>query len=52
MAMGKKCKQLGVKERERIMVLHSLEWSHGKIALDIGRSKSTVTRELKMHRDP
>lgn len=52
MAMRKKYKQLGIKERERIMVLNSLEWSHGQIALDIGRSKSTVTRELKRNRAP
>jgi len=51
-AMRKKYKQLGIKERERIMVLNSLEWNHGQIALDIGRSKSTVTRELKRNRAP
>jgi len=48
--MGKKYKQLGIKERERIMVLYSLERSHGEIALDIGRSKSTVARELNRNR--
>ena len=37
MAMRKKYKQLGIKERERVMVLHSLGWSRGRIACDIGR---------------
>jgi len=50
--MRKKYKQLGIKERERIMVLNSLEWSHEQIAFDIDRSKSTVTRELKRNRSP
>ncbi len=52
MAMRKKYKRLGIEERERIMALNSLEWSHGEIALDIGRSKSTVTRELRRNRVP
>ncbi len=50
--MRKKYNQLGIKERERIMVLNSFGWSHDQIALDIGRSKSTVTRELKRNRSP
>jgi IS30 family transposase len=50
--MRKKYKQFGIEERERIMVLNSLEWSHGEIAIDIGRSKSTVTRELNRNRVP
>ena len=50
--MRNKYKQLGIKERERIMVLNSLEWSHDQIALDICRSKSTVTRELKRNLSP
>ena len=52
MAMRKKYKQLGREERERIMVLNSLERSHSQIALAIGRSKSTVTRELQRNRAP
>lgn len=51
-AMRKKYNQLGIEERERIMVLNSLELSHGRIALAIGRSKSTVTRELNRNRVP
>lgn len=50
--MGKIYKQLGITERERIMVLRSLGWTHGEIACDIGRSKSTVTRELQRNRVP
>ena len=50
--MGKIYKQLGILERERIMVLHSLGWSQGRIACDIGRSKSSVTRELQRNREP
>jgi len=34
------------------MVLHSLGWSCGRIACDIGRSKSTVTRELQRNSEP
>ncbi len=33
------------------MVLNSLEWSHGRISVEIGRSKSTVTRELNRNRE-
>ncbi len=50
--MRKRYKQLGIEERERIMVLSSLEWSHGMIAKKIGRSKSTVTRELQRNCAP
>ncbi|MDH5679453.1 MAG: helix-turn-helix domain-containing protein, partial [Nitrospinota bacterium] len=50
--MGKIYKQLGIKERERVMVLHSLGWSHGRMACDIGRPKSTVTREIQRNREP
>ncbi len=52
MAMRKKYNHLGIEERERIMVLNSLEWNHARIALEIGRSKSTVTRELQRNREP
>ena len=51
-SMGKIYKQLGISKRERIMVLHSLGWSHGRISCDIGRSKSTVTREIQLNREP
>jgi IS30 family transposase len=50
--MGKKYQQLGRSERERIMVLHSLGWTHAEISRDIGRSKSTVTRELNRNGTP
>jgi len=33
------------------MVLHSLGWSRGRIACDIGRSKSTVTRAIQRNRE-
>ena len=45
--MGKEYRQLGLEERDRIGEMKALGHTMGEIAEVIGRSKSTISRELK-----
>ena len=50
MVMGKRYNQLRIEERERIMVLRAQGKPVREIGLALGRSHSTVVRELSRNR--
>lgn len=50
--MGKGYRQLGLEERDRIAEMRALGQTMGEIAEALGRSKTTVSRELKRNATP
>jgi IS30 family transposase len=50
--MGKGYRQLGLEERDRIAEMRALGQTMGEIAEALGRSKATVSRELKRNSTP
>ena len=52
MVRGKGYRQLGLEERDRIAEMRALGQTMGEIAEALGRSKATVSRELKRNSTP
>lgn len=50
--MGKEYKQMALEERDRIAEMKVLGHTIGEIAAKLGRSKSTISRELKRNSTP
>jgi len=50
--MGSEYNQLGIAERERIMVLKALGWTARRIGAKLGRHHTTISRELRRHCPP